>query len=88
MATWAAENVPGLEDPLNEKTVAGFKDHYRKTWTKIVDPDAAFRMWLKNEPYFRSRDQRTRQHGSERNKAGSMLDGALDEIRRAEAIDG
>jgi hypothetical protein len=46
-------------------------------------------MWLKNEPYFRSRDQRARQQGSERNKVGSMLDGALDELRRrTEAIDG
>jgi hypothetical protein len=89
MAAWAAENVPDLDDPLNEKTIADFKDHYRKTWTEIVDPDAAFRRWLKKEPYFRSRDQRARQQGSERNKVGSMLDGALDELRRrTEAIDG
>ena len=34
--------------------------------------------------------QRSRQHGSERNsnKAGSMLDAALDEVRKAEAING
>src|SRR5439155_1138992 len=61
MAAWAAKNVPELDDPLNAKTVAGFKDHYRKTDTHIADPDAAFRRWLEKEPYFRA--QRARQHG-------------------------
>jgi hypothetical protein len=88
MAAWAAENVPELDDPLNEKTIAGFKDHYRKTRTEIADPDAALRRWLTNELYFRRRDQRARQHGSERKKSGSMLDAALAEVRKAEAIDG
>jgi hypothetical protein len=86
METWAAENVPELDDPLNPKTIAAFKDHYRKTGTHIVDPDAAFRLWLQKEPYFRA--HRARQQGSERNKRGSMLDAALDEVRKAEAING
>jgi hypothetical protein len=87
MADWAAEHVPELDDPLNANTVARFKDHYRKTWTKIVDPDAAYRKWLLDEPYYRRR-RAAREHGNQRNKPSSMLDAALDELRKAEGIDG
>ena len=67
----------------NADTVARFKDHYRKTWTNIVDPDAAYRKWLQDEPYYRSR-RAARERGSQRNKPSSMFDAALDELRKAE----
>jgi hypothetical protein len=83
---WARENTPAV-NPLDPFIIGQFKDWYLSRGPELKDPDAAYRKWLRDEPKFAR--QRSRQRGSEGgNQRGSLLDAALDEVRKAEAING
>ena len=85
MGAWAAANVPELDDPLNANIIAAFKDHYRNGKDISADPDAAFRQWLRHEPeHARRRNQSARQRRNERNKAGSLIETAINEARNSD----
>ena len=85
--TWARENTP-LVDPLDQAVISQFRDWHLSRGTELKDLEAAYRKWLRDESRFSSRNQCTRQHASERKKRGSMIDTALDEVRKVEAING
>jgi len=77
---------PGV-NPLDPIIIGQFKDWYLSRGPELKDFNAAYRKWLRDEPKFAR--QRSRQRGSEgSNMGGSMLDAALDELRKAEAING
>jgi hypothetical protein len=83
---WAREESPGV-NPLDPIIIGQFKDWYLSRGPELKDFNAAYRKWLRDEPKFAR--QRSRHRGSEgSNMGGSMLDGALDELRKAEAING
>jgi len=78
------EHPLGL-DPLDPEIVDDFKDWYRAQGRSSEDWNASYKRWLRRELRYRTSGRKRPRRNKE---CRSMLDAALDEVRKAEAIDG
>jgi hypothetical protein len=89
IASWAAERPEFKEhpefDPLDPEVIEDFKDYYRGEGKVSADWNASLKRWLRKELRYRASGRKRR---NERQKAGSMMEAAVNEVRKETEIDG
>jgi DNA-binding transcriptional ArsR family regulator len=89
IANWAAGRPEFNEhpefDPLDPEIIEDFKDYYRGEGKVSADWNASLKRWLRKELRYRGSGRKRR---NERQKAGSMIEAAVNEVRKETGIDG